>query len=602
MDELSTALSLAVRAALTLDAAERLLFIGKHLEAQANGTPLPSAGIAPPTRPSAAEVEELSAALTDTINTANGREGWPLRAVAELITARAMTVASPEVIATRSLATAKVDGSESMEVHLLRHTAFDKMRVPPGHAHPPAVAVVLPSAARIRMMQTQQERSFDYHLLIDESYEFGNPIAFDADRFCEAAIAYCREHSMQAVIAFDCFPVLLASVVSTELRLMGPSFRSVVLCSNKFYLRRDVTPELRPVLPIRRPCPEPPTQFPCVLKLADTQFYVGTFICNTEAEWRQALTQVQTHLLPHEGAEARQRFYYKWAQRFGWSELAQTWQDVVLCHTEPYLRHEGEYQAEVVVTAEGEHILADTGDVEHRQGGHEITLFKTPGTFAITPTLQAFLDAKVALLHQAGYTGGAMDIEFMRLDQSSGGAGSSGGGAERSTSTEAYEIVEINSRYSYMGNYLHAGLGDDGHAPRQANLEVRNLLNRTRLALGASPAVVPRVDRPDVSKIAAFLYTDVEGSVDDIVDKAKLQALIDDGTLDAFAPKPVYVTGCVTAADKVQYHGFAKLGVVLMTWEDDLDKINDGLDRVLHAVFRNQERGFLPWKVVDEDG
>ena len=40
-----------------------------------------------------------------------------------------------------------------------------------------------------------------------------------------------------------------------------------------------------------------------------------------------------------------------------------------------------------------------------------------------------------------------MDIEFVRLK----------------TAEESYGLIEINSRYSYMGNYLHFGVASEAY-------------------------------------------------------------------------------------------------------------------------------------------
>ena len=112
------------------------------------------------------------------------------------------------------------------------------------------------------------------------------------------------------------------------------------------------------------------------------------------------------------------------------------------------------------------------------------------------------------------------------------------------------------------------------HAANHAHAEVRNLLNRARLALGAAPSTLPSRDNPGVSKIAAMIYTERVGALDAIFDRAALRAMQDDGTLDGFGPKPVFVRGVVTDADRREYNGWAKIGCVLLTMEDDLDAIN----------------------------
>lgn len=54
--------------------------------------------------------------------------------------------------------------------------------------------------------------------------------------------------------------------------------------------------------------------------------------------------------------------------------------------------------------------------------------------------------------------------------------------------------------------------------------EVRNMLNRTRLALGASPTTMPSRDSIGVSKVAAMIYTQRDGQLDAFFDKAAIGA------------------------------------------------------------------------------
>jgi len=475
--------------------------------------------------------------------------------------------------------------SSRMEKSILPATAFDADRVPAGFAQAPNVAVVLPSGKYLEMMRSQEERSFNYHILADPGYSLADPINFDADTFVEAALEYCREARVDAIFGFDCFPAMLASIIKDELKLPGPASWSVFLCCNKYYLRRELTPELEPI----HAAPSPPQAYPAVLKVSDTQFYVGTHICHSEGEWWAAWEDTQRGILAA-GLEARRAFYFKWGTRHEWPTGWSRAEDVVLAHTEPRLLAKAEYQAEVVVLADGQRVMHDTGDIEKAAGTDWITVFKTPGTFTFTPACKAFLDKVAGRLSELGYRSGAMDVEFMRLD-----------GAE-----EAYQLVEINSRYSYMGNYIHYGLDEGARSSsrclqRQSPLEVRNLLNRTRLCLGAEPKTLACADAVGMSKLAAMVYTDHSGSLGDVFDKDALAALVDDNTLDGFAPKPVYLHGEVTEYDLRQYGGWAKICCLLMTWEDAQEDINAKLDAVVKKLFYGKDTGFLKVKVVDED-
>ena len=51
-------------------------------------------------------------------------------------------------------------------------------------------------------------------------------------------------------------------------------------------------------------------------------------------------------------------------------------------------------------------MMADTGDIEHGPGS-VITVFKTPGTFTLTPVLKEWLRVLVDKLTARGYTSGS---------------------------------------------------------------------------------------------------------------------------------------------------------------------------------------------------
>ena len=83
---LETALTAAVQASLPVPTTERLVFIGSHLKAQADGRAPPTAAApSTATRPSAGELNELAAALSKVLNDARHAPGWPLRAVANAL-------------------------------------------------------------------------------------------------------------------------------------------------------------------------------------------------------------------------------------------------------------------------------------------------------------------------------------------------------------------------------------------------------------------------------------------------------------------------------------------------------------------------------------
>eukprot|EP00966_Prymnesium_polylepis_P183880 4262135-Prymnesium_polylepis.1 len=150
----------------------------------------------------------------------------------------------------------------------------------------PIVMVLLPGRFAKRMRR-QTDRRHAYILLDSPSYVAFTPFDFDANAFVGDVLSYARaqpEH-IEAVIAFDCFPTLLASIVATELGLPGPSFRSVFTCISKYYMRRAFDPEMEVVTP-----PNQPGRFPAFLKLCDTQFMMGTRRCldaaDLKRQWR----------------------------------------------------------------------------------------------------------------------------------------------------------------------------------------------------------------------------------------------------------------------------------------------------------------------------
>eukprot|EP00406_Dinophysis_acuminata_P075464 CAMPEP_0179259136 /NCGR_PEP_ID=MMETSP0797-20121207/25669_1 /TAXON_ID=47934 /ORGANISM="Dinophysis acuminata, Strain DAEP01" /LENGTH=616 /DNA_ID=CAMNT_0020967177 /DNA_START=61 /DNA_END=1911 /DNA_ORIENTATION=- len=549
-----------------------------------------------------------------------------------------------------------------MVPQVVESTTFDREQVPDGFDEPPIVAVLLPGPQYSKMICSQDKRSFTYHLLRNFEYNMFDPIPFDADAFVEEAIAYCREHKVAAVTAFDCFPTFLASIVRQELGLPGPSFQSVLHCCNKYYMRRNLTPDCQPY-----PAGVPPPTYPAVVKLSDTQFYSAVRIVQDEAEWRAAWESLSSMLAV--GREARQRFYFKWSTRFGFA-LESKWEDIVLIHTEPYLKNTSECQVEVVVTSSGEMLIADTGDLVHMKGGDNITMFKTPANMKTTPAFTAWLKKVVGSYIELGYKGLAMDVEFMKLD----------------CDEEKYELNEINSRYSYMGDWavakfrgspcdtarnfcstfltlalqasgnntmeafraidvdgdgtmsraevtvalekacLKSGsakvdaiidvLDKDGNGviercefcgamrdAKEASMmqikEVRNVLNRTRLALGADPATLPCRDEPTVAKLAVAVFTKRLGPIGGIFDQAACNSYLADKTFDDFQPEPPVTSGAVTEAFQI-YGGWARLGYLLMTWENDLPKINARLNEVIKALHIQKEGDWLPVQLDTE--
>jgi len=156
-----------------------------------------------------------------------------------------------------------------------------------------------------------------------------------------------------------------------------------------------------------------------------------------------------------------------------------------------------------------------------------------------------------------------------------------------------------------MGNYINFAIAHEAKVSAKVQeesdtFEVRNLLNRTRLALNCPPADVPSRDHPDWSKLAVFVYTDRVGPIGEIFDVDAVNRMVNEGHIDAWAPKPLFGKGEVTAADKREYRGWAKLGVLLLTLPDDTAAINRALDRIIGSLFFHRERGWLPAHVYQE--
>ena len=61
-------------------------------------------------------------------------------------------------------------------------------------------------------------------------------------------------------------------------------------------------------------------------------------------------------------------------------------------------------------------------------------------------------------------------------------------------------------------------------------------------------------------------------------------------------PKPLFGKGEVTAEDRREYRGWAKLGVLLLTLPNDTRLINRTLDRIVRSLFFHKERGL--WLVA----
>lgn len=453
-----------------------------------------------------------------------------------------------------------------MEVKVLHSDVFDRNVVPDQFNDAPDVAVLLPLPPFVTCMKEEDHRTFNYHVILHKEWDFNKPMSFPADEFVEEVITYCRQHRIKAVTAYDTFPKVLVAIVTEELKLPGPSFQSVIMCDNKFYMRKYLTPEFQP---ISTSLDIPPKEYPVVVKLSDTQFYVGVRMCANEEEWRAAWETLRTGPLSN-GYEARQQFYFKWAQRFGF-QIAQRWEDVVLLHTEPYIKSKAEHQVEVTISADGKLQVADTGDLlkDPSNTYSGVIAFKTPGDFTLTRVLRKWLHDLCEKLAGYGFKSSATDIEFFRV----------------SGEEERYELVEINPRYSFMGFWkMLTDLKHDNRVIKANQHETRNMLNRTLLALGDPPATLPMRDHPGWCKFAVFVYTNKVGNLTDFFNIEALKALVEDGTVDNFTPKKPLLTKEVTEEDLKDYHNWAKVCCLLFTLPNSPDKINATIDTVFQRL------------------
>lgn len=458
------------------------------------------------------------------------------------------------------------------------------------------VAVVLPGAVYSPRIQPNPE--FTYLLLRDRSFSMFAPFAFDCDAYVEEAMAYCRSRNVEGVFGFDCLPSLLASIINQSLNLAGPSFQSVFLCINKYYMRKVITPEV-PVTPFDlRDLPAAPREFPVVVKCTDCQFCVGVRILHNEQEWDNYMAKLSA--MPVEQYDRRQQFHHKWLHKLGADPVLQEqrWQDLVLWHIEPFYAGR-EHQIEVVIE-NGTPLVADTGDIIKQDG--IITLFVTPGSIVDFPT--EFTKSVTMKLHDFGYDNQAIDIEFI-------------------LSQDGPQLVEVNSRYSYMGWASYriemlkdADMDQDGSISESSDancdgildareqgegkqflasdkMDLRNLKNRTLACLGAEVPKMPS-ETNQLSKLAMMVYTNQAGPVDDILDQQFLKSYVASGTVEAWVGKATYNCGRVTEDDLAEYSGWAKLGFLILTARRiDTQATNEKLAYFLKNLFRGREGTYL---------
>ncbi|CAE6971727.1 unnamed protein product [Symbiodinium sp. CCMP2592] len=249
--------------------------------------------------------------------------------------------------------------------------------------------------------------------------------------------------------------------------------------------------------------PAAPETYPVILKEIDCQFYVGTWVVHDVQEWQDLMTKLQKR--SHEEFDRRRQFYFKWFQKLYPDAMPESrWQDLVMYHVEPYFEGR-EHQIEIVFDeSHGEHtLIADTGDlIKHEE---VLTMFVTPGSFEVP---KEWTHAITKKLHELGYKNQAIDLEFI-------------------FTKDGPQLVEINSRYSYMGYWSwYTQMSQKSTLMHQP--DVRNLENRTCSCLGMKVPKFPS-DMNIVSKLAVAVYTNKTGKLDTIVNTAFLDKFLEDG-------------------------------------------------------------------------
>ncbi|CAJ1377818.1 unnamed protein product [Effrenium voratum] len=445
--------------------------------------------------------------------------------------------------------------------------------VPTKAADAKPVAVVLPGGYAKQIME---DSPFTYHILDDPNYNMGNVMGFDADRFVEEAIKYCRTHGIKGVFGFDCFPSLLASIINTALQLPGPSFLSVFHCVSKYYMRKALTPEVKVGMIDPKTCakqvPPNPEEFPLVVKETDCQFYIGTWIVHSKDEWVTLMEKLSSR--DQKLHDQRKQFYFKWFQQLHPQNAPEArWEDFVLYHSEPYFAGR-EHQIEIVVD-NGKELVADTGDMI--KVGDILGMFVTPGSFEMPKVFAHDITKK---LYDMGYNNQALDLEFIFTESGP-------------------QLVEINSRYSYMGfrswyevHGTHAPAATSQLASKPC---LRNLENRTRSCLGEPVPKFPS-DSNVISKLAVAVFTNKTGPVKDIVDLDYLEKVVQEGKAECWVPKPAFKAGVIKETDLSYGEGnvFCKLGFIMMTAKrTDFEATNAAIRGMFKNIFREADSYLL---------
>lgn len=529
-------------------------------------------------------------------------------------------------------------------------------------AQHPRVGVVLPTCWGLPFLRELDESvGHEIHLLPSPSFSsVAEPFTVDAGQMAKEIASYVQCESLQGLTSLMCFPTLVQAAAiqivnktaPAPKKLHGPSFDSVALCCHKLLMRRLVegacdrerlqvldprdlngseASESARLARLRGKLPD--ARFPLCIKFADTQFYVGTFRLQTWNQLEDFLNGSGVlnryvrwvvldggHAHSHDVKEEfikfrkRQEFYFehlsgKLKKKLNFTEPS----DISMFHFETWISNSShrdlrEYQVEAVVVEPSQVFIHDTGDIVHDKETGCLTLFRTPFSLGPdVPNLRRFLRGVVDSLTEWGWQYSAMDIEFKSTPDGT-----------------VMELIEVNSRYSYMGWHQYQLDREHGkdHMTERPELQhvvesynnnhaerprksvgghehysgMRNIANRFAVCLGKEPCVFPTSDHKGVAVLAAFFYTSEKGELNSIFDADAVKELA-----NYFLPKPLAKPGEITDADCVQYHGWCKVGFLIDCIEDDPTFIDDHLKRVYEAAFKPRPGAkYLRPRVVDE--
>ena len=129
-------------------------------------------------------------------------------------------------------------------------------------------------------------------LVTSTGFSLEDVLKFDAQMFVDEIVKLYGNRPFKGMIAFDCFSNLLVSYINTKLKIeypdvyqgTAPSFLSVFLCNNKYYMRKleeTITSSLFTKVPFftkENFLNDAPEGKKYVIKITDSQFYTGVLI------------------------------------------------------------------------------------------------------------------------------------------------------------------------------------------------------------------------------------------------------------------------------------------------------------------------------------